>query len=337
MIKYLVLFSILFLQAYPIKVLSNNGGWLTFPTPKFIGNKMEIDGKLISILGIPGTKPSELQECHQINTTKYNLTDSIAVLAPFGGCSFEKHIEVAQNAGAKAVIMLGDQDWRICGLKDARSSSFKHKIPAVCLKGKFFTKIVQMITENASKNPPLLTYIQFTEEPNELYTLNKAGMNIWYVFFFVSYIFTFFLSLWRLVVFIKEDKKFVLNFTNIQLLFNLYISIVNAITNFDFLGYRQYYGNIYQFSIVSTIYFGSSIAVAFLVFSANINRVLVKMGEKKKLLQRLHSAISIIFLVLYITVGQCYVGFGLTYNLTEKLGLFFIFNIVTFCLNFFNF
>ena len=143
------LLIITFFSVYSIEIITTNEKKHIF-TPAFSGNKSPIiNGTIISYIGVLGTTMSDLQRCDKAPKNAY-LNQSIAVIASYGGCSTERHIEVVQEAGAIAAIVITSQLWKICHTKDYHSSRYNNKIPAVCMSVEDFMELSKILQENGN-------------------------------------------------------------------------------------------------------------------------------------------------------------------------------------------
>eukprot|EP01091_Cochliopodium_minus_P008340 TRINITY_DN1872_c0_g1_i6.p1 TRINITY_DN1872_c0_g1~~TRINITY_DN1872_c0_g1_i6.p1 ORF type:complete len:262 (+),score=49.18 TRINITY_DN1872_c0_g1_i6:33-788(+) len=208
MIERMIFLMMLIWGIYSIDVILENGTTKHYYTPAFNGNKFPIiNGQIITYIGLLGTTSKELQACDKAPPTAF-LNQSIAVLAPYGGCSTERHVEVAQEAGALAVMIITNQIWKNCNTTDIYHHN--NNIPAVCISGEDFRDLIGIVIANGSKNPPQATIAIFGADKSEYETkLNHKLMNFGTITFFIVYIICGFLSLFRFIHFhIVEGFEF---------------------------------------------------------------------------------------------------------------------------------
>eukprot|EP01091_Cochliopodium_minus_P019536 TRINITY_DN8241_c0_g1_i1.p1 TRINITY_DN8241_c0_g1~~TRINITY_DN8241_c0_g1_i1.p1 ORF type:complete len:180 (-),score=41.26 TRINITY_DN8241_c0_g1_i1:11-550(-) len=149
MIIYIILMFIYF-------PLSSNGlrwkvndpqstNWANLASFSFYGNKEEI--KEFYEVAKPILQITDMRNCNPKNYM--NVNGSITIMRFGGGCSTEKHIEIAQKQGAVGVIIITDILY-FCNLKDRKSSSYKNTIPALCIevKNTETKKLVNAIYDN---------------------------------------------------------------------------------------------------------------------------------------------------------------------------------------------
>ena len=155
------------------------------------------------------------------------MNGSIAIVAASGGCALERHIEVAQEAGAVGVIIISEMIWKSCNFVDKNTKSFNNQIPAVCITAEDSLTLTSIIANNSQMVPPQPALVSFTADTNTFLAFNSAGMNFLTIFFFIAEVLVFFGACYKIVRFLKVQGP---RFTAAQIL--LWIT---AFSDFFFL------------------------------------------------------------------------------------------------------
>eukprot|EP01091_Cochliopodium_minus_P008917 TRINITY_DN209_c0_g1_i1.p1 TRINITY_DN209_c0_g1~~TRINITY_DN209_c0_g1_i1.p1 ORF type:complete len:465 (-),score=82.95 TRINITY_DN209_c0_g1_i1:465-1832(-) len=314
--KILILICMI-LSINAFDVLLENGTTKHYYTQPFFGNKSPIvNGKIITFVGLLGTTAKELQACDKAPPTAF-LNGSIAVLAPYGGCSIERHIEVAQNAGAVAVIVIADPTWKNCRTTDLYDDN--NNIPAVCITGADFTDLIKIIIANGSKNPPQATIAIFNADPVEYDSrLNHRLMDWGTITFFIYYIILGVFTIGRIVEFYKEEGSS-MSVPKILLFVNVLGCIFNAIIVIDMEGYRGWYVTI-QYKTTYYYFLGTTLLYQFIIFSGYIANILVRFSPHKKILRWVNLFITALLFVTFTVANIVFCVYGYRWATTAEIG-----------------
>ena len=161
---------------------------------------------------------------------EFQLNGSIAIVAASGGCALERHVEVAQEAGAVGVIIITEQIWKSCNFVDSNTKKFNNQIAAVCITTSDSLILASIIANNSQMKPPLPALVSFTADTNTFLAFNSGGMNFLTIFFFVAEVLVFFGACYKIVKFLRARGP---KFTAAQIL--LWITAFSYISLSSFL------------------------------------------------------------------------------------------------------
>lgn len=101
------------------------------------------------------------------------MTGKIAIVE-FGECSIDKHIQMVKNAGGIGVLLIANNAWKVCNLKDMHSH--KETLPTLCVfeHSPSLKNFLTQFKENESENKE--TLLLFSAGKNPFDSLNKGAM-----------------------------------------------------------------------------------------------------------------------------------------------------------------
>eukprot|EP01091_Cochliopodium_minus_P002324 TRINITY_DN12186_c0_g1_i1.p1 TRINITY_DN12186_c0_g1~~TRINITY_DN12186_c0_g1_i1.p1 ORF type:complete len:448 (+),score=54.08 TRINITY_DN12186_c0_g1_i1:1-1344(+) len=253
-----------------------------------------------------GSSTKELQSCDGINPIYKNaLLGNIALVVAANGCSIERHIQVAQNAGARAAIVISTNSWFLSRTRDKHNSKYNLTIPAVLLE-----------PSNAAKylNPVALSRIvlaNFTPTKNELTNINKGGIIFLQIFFIGNLFASFVLCVIRFVQYMLLDTGWVIKIKGfVPLTFAIAEVFIMVVWSDPYCYYLRIveFPVFYEFVYIGFIFVGTAFSLVCIV----LYDLLVKASNKYVFLIPLF--LVVLFIITIWAVNLVSIGLSLNWR-----------------------
>eukprot|EP01091_Cochliopodium_minus_P011657 TRINITY_DN3366_c0_g1_i2.p1 TRINITY_DN3366_c0_g1~~TRINITY_DN3366_c0_g1_i2.p1 ORF type:complete len:458 (+),score=117.55 TRINITY_DN3366_c0_g1_i2:42-1415(+) len=248
MIKFFLCLSILFLIANGLKWKKiGDENWQEIDTYVFKGNTNYLPypfiEKLVPINNIRGIGDDSIYSCKEVmNSMK--IEGKIALIGYGNGCPIERHIEIAQNAGAIAAVII--TEWEMCNYLDQQTHKYSNKIPAICIehqKEKTEKFLNSFISLNKNEEEEEEIYVEFTAENNPIKKLNYFWMTFCRVFFLCFFATNTVLLMIRMVHFCRVGEKNLFSFPYVIFLSLLLLNLISSSKFYDPYGYFSVINN----------------------------------------------------------------------------------------------
>ena len=132
----------------------------------------------------------------------------MALVRVGNGCATERHIEVAQNAGAIGCVIYAGP-FTLCQYLDQHSNSYDLKIPAMCISNngediEIFDDIVNESLEDINK----IVTVKFTSNGSPISKLNQGGLIFMQVFYLSLFSLLIILTCYKMISFLINHPFF---------------------------------------------------------------------------------------------------------------------------------
>ena len=136
------------------------------------------------------------------------MTGKIALVKVGNGCSISQHIQVAQNAGAVACIVLSGP-LSLCQYIDKDSNKFDNDIASICIpiEGPRTRQFEMSVFESVMDKNKSVT-VRFSVNGSPIFRLNQSALVFMQVFFLTLFSLLILFTSYRTFVFIKNDQRF---------------------------------------------------------------------------------------------------------------------------------
>ena len=136
------------------------------------------------------------------------MTGKIALVRVGNECPIERHVEVAQNAGAIACVIISTPE-TLCQYLDQDSDAYVLTIPAICITNDDMinANFINSIFSGFSNSDQIVT-VNFTVDPSPLGRLDKSGMIFMQVFFLALFSLLILFTLYKMIYFLYCERRF---------------------------------------------------------------------------------------------------------------------------------